>query len=80
VGEIELDSYVDSSQMATYEKVVKKLGMFTVKANVTKNTTHVVTDKPVRTVKLLKGIVRGCWILSTDWVIVLLLLFYFILY
>lgn len=50
------------------ESVVRKLGRFRVENKVSHRTTHVVTCKPRRTMNLLKGIARGCWILFQDWV------------
>ncbi|GLG92511.1 Putative transcriptional regulator brca1 [Gryllus bimaculatus] len=49
--------------------VVEKLGMFVVEKNVTSYTTHVVAGASKRTMKLLKGMVRGCWIVSHEWVL-----------
>ena len=49
--------------------VVEKLGGFIVEANVSEKTTHIVTQGPRRTVNLLKGIARGCWIVLQEWVL-----------
>lgn len=50
------------------ESVVHRLGRFRMESKVSYRTTHVVTGKARRTMNLLKGIARGCWILSQDWV------------
>ncbi|CAI8024599.1 Microcephalin [Geodia barretti] len=48
--------------------VVKKLGRFTVIDMVEDTTTHVVCGRGRRTVNVLSATVRGCWVLSLDWV------------
>lgn len=47
---------------------VKSLGNCKLEANVTRNTTHIVS-KGLRTISLLQGITRGCWIVSMNWVV-----------
>lgn len=49
--------------------MVEKLGGFIIEDNVSEKTTHVVTQGPKRTVNLLKGIARGCWIVLQEWVL-----------
>jgi len=49
--------------------VVEKLGGFIIEANVSEKTTHVVTRGRRRTVNILKGIARGCWIVLDEWVL-----------
>ncbi|KAJ9577744.1 hypothetical protein L9F63_005664, partial [Diploptera punctata] len=34
---------------------------------VSANTTHVIASGPKRTLNLLKGIARGCWVLLQEW-------------
>ncbi|XP_041484035.1 uncharacterized protein LOC121430730 isoform X3 [Lytechinus variegatus] len=48
--------------------VVKDLGRFSVTDTVCDTTTHVVMGENRRTLNVLSGIARGCWILSMDWV------------
>ncbi|XP_076238005.1 microcephalin [Calliopsis andreniformis] len=48
--------------------VVKTLGSAKIESSVTKRTTHVVTTG-VRTINLLHGIIRGCWLVSLEWVL-----------
>ncbi|KOC64335.1 Microcephalin [Habropoda laboriosa] len=50
------------------KSVVGALGLAKIESNVTKRTTHVVSTG-VRTVNLLHGIIRGCWIVSLEWVL-----------
>ncbi|XP_076682922.1 microcephalin [Andrena cerasifolii] len=50
------------------KSVVRTLGLARIELNVTKRTTHVVTTG-VRTVNLLHGIIRGCWLVSLEWVL-----------
>lgn len=56
------------SKQNTVIQVVDKLGGFSVADNVCETTTHVVTGGPRRTLNVLLGIARGCWILSFEWV------------
>lgn len=46
--------------------VIKALGSAILEANVTPRTTHIISSG-VRTINLLKGIIRGCWLLSLEW-------------
>ncbi|KAL0116208.1 hypothetical protein PUN28_011212 [Cardiocondyla obscurior] len=48
--------------------IIKSLGQAEMELNVTKRTTHVVSTG-VRTVNLLRGIIRGCWLVTLDWVL-----------
>ncbi|XP_015436122.1 PREDICTED: uncharacterized protein LOC107191574 [Dufourea novaeangliae] len=52
----------------TVKSIVKALGHAKIESNVTKRTTHVITTG-VRTINLLHGIIRGCWLLSTEWIL-----------
>ncbi|KAL3867871.1 hypothetical protein ACJMK2_040717 [Sinanodonta woodiana] len=49
--------------------VVKKLGGFSITEKVCETTTHVVSGEPRRTLNILHGLARGCWIISNDWVL-----------
>ncbi|KAK3592156.1 hypothetical protein CHS0354_019447 [Potamilus streckersoni] len=49
--------------------VVKKLGGFIITEKVCETTTHVVSGEPRRTLNILHGLARGCWIISKDWVL-----------
>ncbi|XP_030628105.1 microcephalin [Chanos chanos] len=53
----------------TVLQVVNSLGGFTVVDTVCESTTHVVTGSPRRTLNVLLGIARGCWILSFEWIL-----------
>ncbi|XP_056327373.1 microcephalin isoform X2 [Danio aesculapii] len=50
-------------------KVIRNLGGFTVVDDVCESTSHVVSGSPRRTVNILLGIARGCWILSFEWIL-----------
>lgn len=50
------------------KNIVKSLGMASIEQNVTRKTTHVVSTG-VRTVNLLHGIIRGCWLVKLEWVL-----------
>ncbi|XP_004472413.2 microcephalin isoform X2 [Dasypus novemcinctus] len=50
-------------------QVVNKLKGFSFSWEVCETTTHVVTGQPLRTLNVLLGIARGCWILSYEWVL-----------
>ncbi|XP_054654524.1 microcephalin isoform X2 [Dunckerocampus dactyliophorus] len=50
-------------------QVVKALGGFSITNRVCKSTTHVVSGQHRRTLNVLLGIARGCWILSFEWIL-----------
>lgn len=50
------------------KSIIKSLGMAEIELNVSKRTTHVVS-MGVRTVNLLRGIIRGCWLVTLEWVL-----------
>ncbi|XP_014480207.1 PREDICTED: uncharacterized protein LOC106747319 isoform X2 [Dinoponera quadriceps] len=50
------------------KSIVKSLGMAEIQLNVSRRTTHVVSTG-VRTVNLLRGIIRGCWLITLEWVL-----------
>lgn len=52
----------------TVIQVVKVLGGFSIVDRVCERTTHVVSGSHRRTLNILLGIARGCWILSFEWV------------
>ncbi|XP_059215332.1 microcephalin isoform X2 [Centropristis striata] len=53
----------------TVDQVVSTLGGFTVVDRVCESTTHVVSGAHRRTLNILLGIARGCWILSFEWIL-----------
>lgn len=50
------------------KSIVKSLGMAEIELNVSRRTTHVVSTG-VRTMNLLRGIIRGCWLITLEWVL-----------
>nr|XP_033793218.1 microcephalin isoform X2 [Geotrypetes seraphini] len=50
-------------------QVVNKIGGFLFSDHVCETTTHVVAGSPRRTLNVMLGIARGCWIISHDWVL-----------
>eukprot|EP00095_Tigriopus_kingsejongensis_P010220 maker-scaffold78_size404448-snap-gene-3.29 protein:Tk10220 transcript:maker-scaffold78_size404448-snap-gene-3.29-mRNA-1 annotation:"microcephalin-like isoform x4" len=51
-------------------QVVKKLGKYALAKSVTESTSHIVVGEPAtRTLELLQGILRGCWIVSFQWIL-----------
>ncbi|XP_059839437.1 microcephalin [Hypanus sabinus] len=50
-------------------QIVKQLGGFLFSDSVCETTTHVIAGYPRRTLNVLFGIARGCWILSFDWIL-----------
>ncbi|XP_069570100.1 microcephalin [Brachyistius frenatus] len=50
-------------------QVAKALGGFSVVDRVCESTTHVVSGGHRRTLNILLGIARGCWILSFEWIL-----------
>ncbi|KAM6915957.1 microcephalin [Xenentodon cancila] len=53
----------------TVVQVVKALGVFSIVDRVCESTTHVVSGGHRRTLNILLGIARGCWILSFEWIL-----------
>ncbi|XP_012879699.1 PREDICTED: microcephalin [Dipodomys ordii] len=50
-------------------QVVKKLHGFSFSPEVCETTTHVLAGRPLRTLNVLLGMARGCWVLSYEWVL-----------
>jgi microcephalin len=50
------------------KSIVRSLGAAEMELNVSKRTTHVISTG-VRTVNLLRGIIRGCWLITLEWVL-----------
>ncbi|KAG5312512.1 MCPH1 protein, partial [Acromyrmex insinuator] len=50
------------------KSIVKSLGAAELELNVSKRTTHVVSTG-VRTVNFLRSIIRGCWLVTLEWVL-----------
>ncbi|KAJ1150333.1 hypothetical protein NDU88_003127, partial [Pleurodeles waltl] len=51
----------------TVIQVVDTFGGFFFSDNVCETTTHVVAGNPRRTMNIMLGIARGCWIVSFEW-------------
>lgn len=49
-------------------QVVNKLKGFSLAPEVCETTTHVLAGRPLRTLNMLLGIARGCWVLAYEWV------------
>ncbi|KAM4590834.1 microcephalin [Odontesthes bonariensis] len=58
-----------SEKQHTVVQVVKALGGFSIVDRVCESTTHVVSGGHKRTLNILLGIARGCWILSFEWIL-----------
>ncbi|XP_053566347.1 microcephalin [Bombina bombina] len=67
-GSLVMTSMCAEKQNAVIQ-VVKKFGGFVFSDHVCKTTTHVIAGSPRRTLNIILGIARGCWILSYDWVL-----------
>ncbi|EZA60652.1 hypothetical protein DMN91_007487 [Ooceraea biroi] len=50
------------------KSIIKSLGAAEMELNVSRRTTHVVSTG-VRTMNLLRGIIRGCWLITLEWVL-----------
>ncbi|NXP01211.1 MCPH1 protein, partial [Certhia brachydactyla] len=60
---------MSSEKQNTVIQVVNKLGDFLFSNEVCETTSHVVTGSPRRTLNVMLGIARGCWIVSYEWVL-----------
>ncbi|XP_073531497.1 microcephalin [Phyllobates terribilis] len=60
---------MSTEKQSTIIQVVKKFGGFVFSDEVSETTSHVIAGSPRRTLNIILGIVRGCWILSYDWVL-----------
>ncbi|NXD82547.1 MCPH1 protein, partial [Halcyon senegalensis] len=60
---------MSSEKQNTVIQVVNKLGDFSFSDDVCETTTHVVTGSPRRTLNVMLGIARGCWIVSYEWIL-----------
>ncbi|XP_042235495.1 microcephalin-like isoform X2 [Homarus americanus] len=58
---------IHSKEIGSLVPIIKKLGGFQVINTVNSSTTHVVCGETRRTMNLLLGIARGCWILDVCW-------------
>ncbi|XP_034537568.1 microcephalin isoform X1 [Notolabrus celidotus] len=58
-----------ADKQQTVDQVVKSLGGFSIVDRVCESTTHIVSGGHKRTLNILLGIARGCWILSFEWVL-----------
>ncbi|XP_040205748.1 microcephalin isoform X2 [Rana temporaria] len=58
---------MSTEKQNTVIQVVKTLGGFIFSDNVCESTSHVVSGSARRTLNIILGIARGCWILSYDW-------------
>ncbi|ALC40736.1 MCPH1, partial [Drosophila busckii] len=56
-------------QVQVIHKTIRKLRGVRLDPAVTKSTTHLVSLEPRRTLNLLRGLMRGVWILSYKWVL-----------
>ena len=59
----------DKEEKQLVKQLVKKFGSFGFHESITEVTTHVVCGDARRTINLVKGLVRGCWIISKAWVL-----------
>ncbi|XP_077146167.1 microcephalin isoform X1 [Ranitomeya variabilis] len=60
---------MSTEKQSTIIQVVKKFGGFVFSDEVSETTSHVIAGSPRRTLNIILGIARGCWILSSDWVL-----------
>ncbi|KAM9804185.1 microcephalin [Neosynchiropus ocellatus] len=58
-----------SEKQQVVVQLVKALGGFLIVDGVCDSTTHVVSGSDRRTLNILLGIARGCWILSYEWIL-----------
>ncbi|OXB73531.1 UNVERIFIED_CONTAM: hypothetical protein H355_013858 [Colinus virginianus] len=60
---------MSSEKQSIVIQVVNKLGDFLFSDDVCETTSHVVTGSPRRTLNVMLGIARGCWIVSYEWIL-----------
>ncbi|XP_019393044.1 PREDICTED: microcephalin [Crocodylus porosus] len=60
---------MSSEKQNTVIQVVNKLGGFSFSNDVCETTSHVVAGSPRRTLNVMLGIARGCWIVCYEWVL-----------
>ncbi|XP_018423099.1 PREDICTED: microcephalin [Nanorana parkeri] len=60
---------MSAEKQSTIIQVVKNLGGFIFSDSVCESTSHVVSGSARRTLNVILGIARGCWILSYDWIL-----------
>uniref|UniRef100_A0A182K3G7 BRCT domain-containing protein n=1 Tax=Anopheles christyi TaxID=43041 RepID=A0A182K3G7_9DIPT len=58
-----------TEQSTFVKEAIASLDGFIVEANVTDNTTHLVTLESRRTINLLRALIRGLWILRYEWIV-----------
>ncbi|KAH8300221.1 hypothetical protein KR044_011851 [Drosophila immigrans] len=56
-------------QVQVIHKAIRKLRGMRLDPTVTKNTTHLVSLEPRRTLNLLRGLMRGVWIVNYKWIL-----------
>ncbi|SPP74983.1 blast:Microcephalin [Drosophila guanche] len=56
-------------QVQVIQKAVRRLRGMRLDPTVTKRTTHLVSLEPRRTLNLLRGLMRGVWIVDYDWIL-----------
>ena len=60
---------VEKEDRSLAQELTKRLGVLGYSKTVTSNTTHLVCGQKKRTINTLKAMLRGCWILSKDWLL-----------
>uniref|UniRef100_A0A182LTF1 BRCT domain-containing protein n=1 Tax=Anopheles culicifacies TaxID=139723 RepID=A0A182LTF1_9DIPT len=58
-----------TEQSTFVKEAIATLDGFIVEANVTDNTTHLVTLESRRTINLLRALIRGLWIVRYEWIV-----------
>lgn len=61
-------SPLSDRKQSVVTRVVAKLKGFSLAREVCESTTHVLAGKALRTLNVLLGLARGCWVLSYEWV------------
>ncbi|BFG04956.1 uncharacterized protein DMAD_03805 [Drosophila madeirensis] len=56
-------------QVQVIQKAIRRLRGMRLDPTVTKRTTHLVSLEPRRTLNLLRGLMRGVWIVDYDWIL-----------
>ena len=62
-------TFLTASEQNGVEAAGETLGNWKLEEKVSSRTTHVINSGPKRTLNMLKGMVRGCWLVNQNWIL-----------